>query len=99
MKLDINKIPVLLSRLKDLIKPYIGFVIVIVILGMYGVVIWQIRAYVTQEPSEIKVAQELTTINIPKVDEEAINRITQLEDRNIQVKALFENARQNPFNE
>jgi cell division protein FtsN len=99
MKLDINKIPVLFSKLKDIVKPYLGFMLILIIMLMYGLVIWQIRFYVTQEPSEIKVAQELTTINIPKVDEEAINRITQLEDRNIQVKALFENARQNPFNE
>lgn len=99
MKLDINNIPVLFSKLKDIVKPYLGFMLILIIMLMYGLVIWQIRFYVTQEPSEIKVAQELTTINIPKVDEEAINRITQLEDRNIQVKALFENARQNPFNE
>lgn len=99
MKLDINKIPALLARLKDIVKPYIGFVIGLIILGMYGLVIWQIRAYVTQEPSESEVAQELTSINIPKVDEEAIKQITQLEDSNVQVKALFENARQNPFNE
>ncbi|HMS23970.1 MAG TPA: hypothetical protein PKB09_04150 [Candidatus Saccharibacteria bacterium] len=99
MKLDNSQIPVLLSKLRETIKPYIGFAFVVVILGMYGLVIWQIRSYVTQEPSEIIIAEKLNSINVPKIDEDAIRRITQLEDSNVQVKALFENARQNPFTE
>lgn len=99
MKLDIAQIPALLLRVKESIKPYIGFVFIIIILGMYGLVIWQIRSFVTQEPSEAKISEQLNTINVPKVDEDAIRQITELEDSNVQVKALFENARQNPFTE
>ncbi len=99
MNLDLNKIPAQLNKLKDIVKSYIGFFLVLAILVSYGFLIWQIKVFVTENPSETKVAEQLKTINIPKVDEEAIQRISELEDNSVQVKALFEEARQNPFTE
>lgn len=97
MNLDLKTIPAKLTPLLNNIKEYSGFIIVLVILVSYGFIIWQIRSYVIQSPSEAKVSEEVLKLNLPKVDEQAIQTIEQLEDSNIQVKALFENARQNPF--
>jgi len=97
MNLDLKTIPAKLTPLLNSVKEYSGFIIVLVILIAYGFIIWQIKSYVTQSPSETKVSEEILKLNLPKVDEQAIQTIEQLEDSNIQVKALFENARQNPF--
>lgn len=97
MNIDLKTIPAKLSPLINSIKEYSGFIIVLIVLLSYGFIIWQIRSYVVQSPSETKVSEEVLKLNLPKVDEQAIQAIEQLEDNNIQVKALFENARQNPF--
>lgn len=97
MNFDIKTIPAKFTPLLNSIKEYSGFIIVLIVLTAYGFIIWQIRSYVIQSPAEIKVSEEVAKLNLPKVDEQAIQTIEQLEDSNIQVKALFENARQNPF--
>ncbi len=97
MNLDLKTIPAKITPLINSIKEYSGFIIVLIVLLAYGFIIWQIRSYVIQTPSEAKVSEEVLKLNLPKVDEQAIQTIEQLEDNNIQVKALFENARQNPF--
>lgn len=68
----------------------IGFV------GCYGFLVTRISTYTQLEPgseTSEKAIQRLT------IDEESIKKIQDLEDQNVEVRALFEDARKNPFSE
>ncbi len=51
------------------------------------------------EPTEDSVTEKLSSIKRPKVDAATLNKIQQLQDKNVDVKTLFDQARNNPFSE
>ncbi len=66
---------------------------------MFGFLVMQISKYSTMEPSDQAISEKFKTVTMPKIDEDAIAKIQQLKDQNIEVQSLFENARNNPFSE
>jgi hypothetical protein len=74
-----------------------AFLGIMIVLLLYVVMVWKISSLATAEPSsdETAVAQS----NIPKVDKRAVNQILNLEQNNTQVHSLFNQARNNPFQE
>jgi hypothetical protein len=75
------------------------FISVLLVLGIYLFLVWQIRHYATVEPTSADVTNKLNELNTPKLDQDAVNKILLLEDQNIDIKTLFNEARQNPFQE
>jgi predicted PurR-regulated permease PerM len=73
------------------------FAVMIIILLAYLLVVFKISSLAKAEPGP---DQEVTvTSAIPKVDKNAVNQIQSLEQSNTQVHSLFEQARNNPFQE
>lgn len=73
--------------------------IIIFMVGMlvcYGFLITRISIYSQREPSATVGEQAIQRLTI---DEASIEKIEQLEDQNVEVRALFEEARRNPFSE
>jgi hypothetical protein len=66
---------------------------------IYIMLVVRINNLSSKEPTDTQVTSELKTVLRPKVDNDTLTRIQQLQDQNIEVKALFEHARQNPFAE
>jgi hypothetical protein len=78
-------------------RKHTAFAGVIVILLVYVLVVFKINTLANAEPSD---EQETTiTGSIPKIDGKAIGQIQSLESSNTQVHSLFEQARNNPFQE
>ena len=73
------------------------FGVVILILLVYVLVVLKINSLANAEPSPDQ--EVLVTNSIPKIDGNAIKQIQALENNNTQVHALFEQARNNPFQE
>ncbi len=99
MKLDLKQIPNKLAPVLQMIRGYGSFIIVIVVLGMFGFIVLRIRSYATVQPSQAEVDQKLQDLKRTHIDEEAIKKIQELESTNVDVKALFDDARDNPFQE
>lgn len=99
MNLDLTNIPAIFSKLALKIKGYLGFIVLVLVLLSYGFLVFQIRNYALQSPDEIRIQEELTSLNIQKIDKASIEKIQRLEATNVEVKALFEQARNNPFQE
>jgi hypothetical protein len=78
---------------------HLPFVAVMLVLLMYLFVVWQIRGLVAAEPSAEAESAALSSTNIPKIDKKAIDEIQSLEENSPQVRALFNEARNNPFQE
>lgn len=73
------------------------FAAIIVVLLAYIFVVFRISQLANAEPSSDQTATN--PLAIPQVDQQAISHIQSLEDSNTQLKATFDQARNNPFEE
>lgn len=99
MNIDLKEIPAKFAPLLQKMRQYSTFIIVLVVLGMFGFIVLRIRTYATVEPTQAAIDEKLQALQRTQVDQEAIDRIKKLESSNIDVKALFDKARDNPFQE
>lgn len=76
-----------------------AFLFFLVAATLYGFIIWRINVLVVSAPAEedVEVAQQGS--KIPVIDQAIINKMQNLKDNSVSVQALFEEARNNPFNE
>lgn len=64
---------------------------------LIGMVIYYADVYSKYEPSITQVNNKKESLSSKKVDESAINKLKELEARNISLESLFDNGRTNPF--
>lgn len=81
------------------LKKYMVFIFIITVLGLYGYLVFHINTLAQKEPDESAVIERLKTVQRPKIDQDALDKIQQLQAQNIQVQTLFNQARDNPFTE
>jgi hypothetical protein len=87
----------LLARYSKRFGKHVIFAAILAVLLVYLLLVFRISSLAKAEPSpdqEVEVGN-----SIPKVDPKAVNQIQSLEQTNTQVHALFEQARNNPFQE
>lgn len=53
----------------------------------------------TRIPDQTSVDTELSSVSRPKIEKTVVETILGLEDRNVEVKSIFQEARDNPFSE
>jgi hypothetical protein len=70
---------------------------ILLVLLIYVFVVLKINTLANAEPNPDQ--ENVVTASIPKIDGKAINQIQSLESNNTQVHSLFEQARNNPFQE
>ncbi len=94
------------KKLLDKIKPVVGFlrrymviIFIAVFVGIYGFLVFRINQLSSIEPSEDAVTEKLQGTVRPKIDQSIVDKMQKLQDQNIQVRTLFKQARDNPFNE
>jgi len=97
--LNVKDIPSLVLSKLLVLKKYLVFIFIMFILLIYGYLVFHISNLAKTEPDEAAIADRLKTVQRPKIDKDALNKIQQLEDQNIQVQTLFQQARENPFTE
>ncbi len=71
---------------------FLAFVVCI-----YGFVIWRINASLTAQPSPEAVSSQVKANSIPRVDPAVVKQLKNLRDNSVNVRALFEQGRNNPF--
>ncbi len=99
MNLEIKDLSQKLTPVLVILKKYKTLLFIVLVASIFAFLILRINAYAQTEPSEDAITEKLTTVSRPKVDEDALEKIQQLQDQNIEVKSLFEQARNNPFSE
>ena len=95
MKLDSKQLPSqIIAKLKQLAR-YRVIIVTVLVVALYGFLILQINnASNAPANSEEVVA---TRKSVPRIDEQTIEQLKQLQDNNVNVQALFNDARSNPF--
>lgn len=91
-----------LNRIRPLVnflRRYAVMIFIIGFVGVYAYLVMRVNTLVQTEPSESQLDEKLKDIKRTKIDEEAVMNIMRLRDQNVEVEALFEEARDNPFSE
>jgi hypothetical protein len=99
MKLQKDIILAKLNPYVVIIKRYRILIFILALLGIYTFLIIRIGKITQTEPSSASVDEKQKTVQRLKIDQVSVNKMLQLEDHNVEVKSLFEQARNNPFNE
>lgn len=86
-------------KLGNVFKRYAALSLFILVIGAYSFTVFEINRLVNSQPSEEKIAEKLQTTTVPRIDEQTMMTIQNLEDQNIKTQAIFDQARQNPFAE
>lgn len=88
-----------LQPVRQFVIHYKKFLFVMVVLMMVIFLVFRINQFSNIEPSQTTVDEQLKTVALPKLDQHILDAIQKLQDQNIEVRSLFDKARQNPFNE
>ncbi len=99
MKLDISTIKQKLSSCLSFFKKYTTLFVILVILWIFGYLIINIQSLISKEPSESVIEEKINATKTAKIDRSAIEQIKKLQSINIEIKTLFDQARDNPFQE
>jgi hypothetical protein len=79
------------------ISAYKVLLFFLVIASLYGYIIWRINAFSNTPPNQSETTAK--AIAQPHIDPGTLAKIQNLQDNSVSVQTLFNNARQNPFNE
>lgn len=99
MNIDVKDIKPILLKALNWLKRYAIITGIISIAIIYAYIILQINLLNQKEPSQDQVNEKLKNISQPSISEETVNKLKQLEENSTEVKSLFQDARDNPFNE
>lgn len=62
-----------------------------------GTLIVYAGVYSSKEPTTLQVEEKRNSLDAKKIDQSALDKLKELESRNISLDALFDNGRTNPF--
>lgn len=88
-----------LAPVATIIKRYMVVWFVLLLVGVYGYVLYRIQAAVTAQPSDTEISDQVQSASTPHVDPTVVDQMQSLQDRSVNVKTLFDQARSNPFKE
>ena len=78
---------------------HLTFTVILLVLLAYVLMVWRISSLTATEPSPEAEAAAIAETAIPKIDKKAVERILSLEESSQEIHSLFEEARNNPFQE
>lgn len=96
---DVKELPKKLKPVFVFLKKYAVFIFIMVVLLTYSFVVYKVNTLSRTEPSEEAVLEKLQTVKRPKLDQSAVQKLEELEDQNVEVQSIFQQARDNPFTE
>lgn len=88
-----------LQGVTDLIHRYKSLLFFLVITSLYGYIIWRINALSTAPPSQGDISSTESTAKQPRIQQSTITRLQNLQDNSVRVQSIFNDARNNPFQE
>ncbi len=88
-----------LQKLVAILQRYAVVICFAVFGAMYAYLIYASSQQTVNEPPDREINEKFQGTKRPKVDDSAARTLQQLEDQNIEVRALFDEARNNPFDE
>ena len=88
-----------ISSVLEFIKKHAVVLSVALFACLAGYILILTNQLTAKQPSQSEISSELGSIARPTIDDSVVKTILGLEDRNIEIKAIFQEARDNPFSE
>jgi len=99
LNLDLKSIIPKLKRGEGVALKHAVFIVIIIVLLVYVFVVYKINQFANAEPSDSAQTAALAAAQVPTIKSSAIQQIQSLEQSNTKAQSLFEQARNNPFQE
>lgn len=99
MNTDLKNIPAALFTLLSKLSRYVAILFTLLVLALYGYLILHVSSLTQAEIDQTEVLERLQATRRTEVDQRAVDRILLLQDQNVQIESIFEEARENPFSE
>ena len=96
-KLDVKA---LLDKAKgwlQVLRRYSFVIFLIFITVLYGFVLLRVNTLNSAQPSSDAVSSQVKAAQIPRINPTLLNQLRSLQDNSVNVKALFNQARNDPF--
>src|ERR1700744_5881761 len=96
-KLDLRAIFEKVVERLQIVRRY-GFVIFLLfVTALYGFVLYRISTLNNEQPTTDAVNSQVQAAQVPHIDQSVVNQLQSLQDNSVNVKALFNQERNNPF--
>lgn len=99
MSINLATLKVSLGKTGARARRYAVPLFLLFLIGIYSFLAWQIVTLNQVEPDPSVVSAKLKVAGVPRIDEDVLNKIQQLQDNSVEVQTLFDQARSNPFQE
>lgn len=81
----------------SVLRQYSVVIFVVFVAGMYGFLLFRINTLNSTQPTADQVSVRVKAVQIPHIDEKVVQQLKSLQDNSVSVQALFNEARNNPF--
>jgi len=97
IKLDFGSISAGLGGLFKRVRAYKAIIFFLVVASLYGYIIWRINVYSNAPANQNEETAQIAAQ--PHIDPSTVQKMQELQNNSVNVQALFNEARQNPFQE
>ena len=86
-----------LTSLGQQVRPYALLIFILFVALLYGFVLLRVNSLSHAQPSADAVSGQVKAAKLPHIDQTVVNQLQSLQDNSVNVQALFNQARNNPF--
>ncbi len=97
MKNNLNQLKKYLSSLLIFVIKHSALLFLLIFACLAGYLVVRIGYLSRLEPTQAQIDQKISEIKRTTNDTESVQKLKELEGRNISIEALFDNGRTNPF--
>lgn len=99
MKLDKSYLTNKIIILATFIKRFRFVIVFAIFSSMYGYILLQVNLIDSKEPTAVQITEKTTKAPHTSIDPKLVEKITSLEEENVDIKTIFNETRKNPFTE
>ncbi|MCX6728077.1 MAG: hypothetical protein WCO19_02175 [Candidatus Saccharibacteria bacterium] len=99
MNTDVKNILPLIFKALAWLRHHSVVISITVVAILYAALVVQINILNRKQPSDTSINEKVQTIKQLKIDQSTANKLKKLENNSSEVKTLFKDARENPFQE
>ena len=99
MNTDVKNIRPLIFKALAWLRHHSVVISITVVAILYAALVVQINILNRKQPSDTSINEKVQTIKQLKIDQSTANKLKKLENNSSEVKTLFKDARENPFQE
>lgn len=78
---------------------YAVIIFLALVVILYGTIMYKIHTLSNEQPSQDAVTSQVKGAKIPHINPQVVQQLQSLQDNSVSVQSLFDQARQNPFQE